>query len=129
MKIYTNKDFTKEIVSKYDQDTNPTKFRIGLMTTTERESINSLLTDITEPTAQKVIRAAVELGLKGWEDLYDGDGNKIEFKTIRKKVNGLPEREVIHPDLYDLPQMFDLWHELATEIRQFSSLKERDLKN
>lgn len=130
MKIYTNKNHTTEVVSKYDLDESPTKFRIGLLTTTEREAINELLSDeINERTAHKVIRAVIELGLKGWDRLPNEDGDLVVFKTVKKSVLGLPEREVISPDLYDLPHTFDLWNDLASKIRKFNSLSKEQEKN
>jgi hypothetical protein len=129
MKIYTNKNATTEVVSKFDADENPTKFKIGLLTTTERELINEQISVITESSAHKVIRSVVELGLRGWEGLKDENDQPVQFKTIKKQVLGLPEREVIHPELYDLPQMFDLWNDLAEKIRKFNSLTEKQTKN
>lgn len=128
MKIYTNKSFTKEVTSKYDKEYPPTKFRIGLLTTNERETINAQVKFGDEAAASKVIRSVIEIGLKGWDGLKNENDEPIEFKTISKSVLGLPVREVISPELYDLPQMYDLWLELSTQIRDFNSLTEPDAK-
>jgi len=129
MKIYTNKNATQEVTSKFDTDKVPATFTIGLLTTTERETMNAQLEDVTEATGQKVVRAMIELGLKGWNNLNDENGNPIPFKTERKSVLGLPERDVITVQLYDLPRIYELWLELVTKIREFNSLKESDAKN
>jgi len=129
MRISTNIHATTKVQSKFDPTAT---FIIGLMTGPEREAINAMITKkLTgeDVAAEVIIRAYTELGLRGWENLSDDNNEEIKYTTVEKSVLNLPKRQVISPELYDLPRAYDLWVELCEKIKAYNSIAEQASKN
>lgn len=70
---------------------------------------------------------ALRYGLAGWENVVDGNGNAVEFRSTTKKVKGV---EVVQPDdstIAMIPPACRL--ELAEEITNGGSLTQEEAGN
>jgi hypothetical protein len=70
---------------------------------------------------------AVRIGLAGWKNFQDGEGNQLEFKTETLQICGKPYQALSQDLLKLMP--FSLVRELAEEIRALGSVTEEEAKN
>lgn len=131
---------TTEYSLKFDTGDDKTVFIVGQLDAftaaniTDRLAKYSLNNNGSEELASISLNKneldvdTVRLGLKGWRNLQDKDGNEVQFKTASESFKGLGNREVASKD--SIKRLRSEWiKELADAIRGENVLTEQETKN
>jgi hypothetical protein len=135
-------DATRKYVSKLDPSKgtkDETVFEIGTLDSRIMGRIMDKATTITVDPARPEDEVSTQVnsseaafetvmyGLRGWSNFQDGDGNDIEFKTVKRNHGGASYKVADEALIKLLPRAVII--ELAEEIRKDNELTETETKN
>jgi len=116
---------TQDYISKYDKDEPKTVFKIGVLVTDVFTTVSKMAS--SKDQSIDALTEAVRFGVKGFDGFKDKQGNKINFDTANRNVNGVDYQVLTNRIINMIP--VDVVIELGGEILRITKLSEAEVKN
>ena len=116
---------SKDYISKYDTEEPKTVWKLGVLSSYAFAYVGSKISDPSQSVNGMI--EIVRIGLLGFSNFKDKDGNDVEFTTKSKEI-GQRSFKIVSDNIINIIPI-DIIIELGGEILKITNLTEQEIKN